>query len=256
MAPPERLAMVLEAALKGQDRVLSKILKLSQADVDARRRHVEYVRAVAAAGCAVLATSSDDLELAPGMRVRLSPDGDGNARWGMLHKPLYTGTGLAKCLTGWAVKVEAGGTEGASSTQVREVALDDLPSQRGIKIWAHLPLQEFRAVAPHRSSRGKENTGKRDAPARQEGGAGGAPGEGSAGARHAAAGGEPAAKRLLDYAVGDTFLLRGEGYTSGWVLAARVPRQVQGGNESLHIGNVKWADLEEEPLAPETTQQW
>ena len=249
-APAERLALVLDAVLKGQERVLSKLLKLTKTDASTRHANLEYVRAVASAGCATLVTSCDDLELAAGMRVRLRPDDEGKEATGVLLKPVRTGTGLTKSLAGWVVKFETAGTDGKNVAESKEVPLEEIPSQRGVKIWARLPLHEFRALKSHHSGANKKagkGRGEQQKEVHEPAGGGRMP---------TTASDDLAIKRLLDYKIGDIFILGGVGYTTGWRMAERVPRQVVSTDEGARFGNVQEKDLEALPLAPETTQRW
>ena len=147
-----RMRVVLEAALLAQHRVLAKISSLTKADVESRARNVAYVRQTVAAGTCVMATSCDDVPLAVGMRVRLPPDKEDDTvrdkgPVGVLEKPVYSGGGLTAMLTGWVVRMEkknasAGAGKERDDGAVRRVlGLDEFPSQHGIAIWAHLPLQ-------------------------------------------------------------------------------------------------------------------
>ena len=232
----QRMAMVIQAALDGYQNVLSQVLKLCEADVAEQQHLVEYVRMVASAGSCVVATSCDDLPLAPGMRLRLRSGGlNGEGRLGRLEKPIVSGSGRAQVQTGWVVRLESqdGHDERNQVVNRCEVTLQDLPSQNGVKIWSHLPLQEHQATGSHRLP--KQKTGTK------------------------AAGGVEdveAIKRLLDYGVGDAFLLQGAGYTVGWRLASRVTRQMPGTDASLHVGNVKEMDMEMRELATDTQHAW
>ena len=62
---------------------------------------------------------------------------------------------------------------------------------------------------------------------------------------------EPAIKRLLKYSVGDTFVVRGNGYTAGWLMGQRVERELKTNDETTSVGNVKEADLEMLPHSAE-----
>ena len=232
----QRMAMVIQAALDGYQNVLSQVLKLCEADVAEQQHLVEYVRMVASAGSCVVATSCDDLPLAPGMRLRLRGGGlNGEGRLGRLEKPIVSGFGRAQVQTGWVVMLESqDGDDERNQVVTRcEVTLQDLPSQKGVKIWSHLPLQEHQAIASHRLPKPKIGS-------------------------EAAGGVEDveAIKRLLDYGVGDAFLLQGAGYTVGWRLASRVTRQMPNTDASLHVGNVKEMDMEVRELATDTQHAW
>ena len=243
--PSQRMGEVLTAVCKGQEKILTKVCKLTKADAALRARCVDYVRNVAAAGTCVVAMSCDDLPLAAGMRVRLRP---GQHTWaraatdamlGVLERPVYSGSGLSATLSGWLVKIEDDG-QGArmkrdDELERREVPLDALPSQPGVKVWAHLPLQEFVATANHhqkKSKQGKVSQEDKNAPA------------------------DLAIKRLLDYSIDHTFVIRKAGYTDGWLLAERVARQIQSTEESASLGNVQEKDLEMLPHSPEASREW
>ncbi len=242
--PSQRIGRVLEAVYTGQESILTKVCKFTKKDAALRARCVEYVRIVAAAGTCVLAMSCDDLPLAAGMRVRLQADRHTRSRsmidseLGVLEKPLYLGSGLSATQRGWLVKIEdhGGGTQTRRDEELerREVPLEALPSQPGVKIWAQIPLQEFVATANYHPKKQTQAVPGQDtnAPA------------------------DLAIKRLLNYSIDDAFVIRRIGYTDGWLLAERVARQVQSTDECQSLGNVQERDLEMLPHSPETSREW
>ena len=67
-----------------------------------------------------------------------------------------------------------------------------------------------------------------------------------------------AIKQLLDYERGDRFIVRGQGYTTGWLLVERVSPTSVSANERMRMrhGNVEGANLERLPHDAHVTHEW
>ncbi|EKX50209.1 hypothetical protein GUITHDRAFT_135380 [Guillardia theta CCMP2712] len=193
--------------------VVSRRMEGLRSDLVLLRKKLQYAEIVASTGLVVVATSCEDMPVTAGQPVHLGEEEDeegrkGKKQLGVVEQVLQRGAGVFQSTFAYRVKLK-----GRETTV--DVTVSKMPAQFGVKLWRLLP--PLHCLITSQSA-----------------------------AEHKVVSHDIPLKNFLSPPPGAQLLLRGEGYTDGYVLVEQLEQDSESllSSPSGILGNVALADLQ------------